>query len=529
MSIERIRDLISSENHVISVYLKDLKKGKELVSVKIDEPMPSASIIKVMIMVEAFYQMKEGLYGEAERISVSKEDCVEYSLVSELTAKEFLFIDLVHMMITLSDNTATNRMIDLLGMENINQRAEKLGLKNLQLNRKMMDFEARKKGLENVMSLRDAVVLVEMIAKKELISDEACEKMLTIMKQQRDREMMRRYLPEELAAAHKTGELEGIHHDVGVLYPKQGPMVFGMFTKGIHPSVEGRRTIGEVARRLIMEESRNEDKRGVILSTTAPINLRPEKTSEMADEGIAGMVVEVKKRINEEWYLIKTDYDYEGFIHRDHLLLSEEIAEEWSKNAAHMIIGRSADVLEGPKYQRALVQLLVRGARVQITGKTEKDWVEIKLPDGKTGWVRESFIAKIPEREEHPKGREEELRRKVVETALSYQDTQYRWGGRTPLGIDCSGLTSISYLLNGITIYRDAIIKEEYVREITLEELNEGDLIYFPGHIAMYIGEGIYIHSRASANGVTFNSLNEQDDNYDHELKKQITGVATVF
>ncbi len=90
-------------------------------------------------------------------------------------------------------------------------------------------------------------------------------------------------------------------------------------------------------------------------------------------------------------------------------------------------------------------------------------------------------------------------------------------------------LTSISYLLNGITIYRDAIIKEEYVREITLEELNEGDLIYFPGHIAMYIGEGIYIHSRASANGVTFNSLNEQDDNYDHELKKQITGVATVF
>ncbi len=529
MSMDRIRDLLNAKNHLISVYLKDLNENRELLSVNMDQAMPSASIIKVMIMVEAFFQLEEGIYGKEDWIRIPKAECVEFSLVSELTAEKFPFIDLVHLMITLSDNTATNVLIDKLGRDKINKRARNLGLTSVQLNRKMMDFQARKEGRENVMSLRDAVFLIEKIARKELISPDACKKMLAILKQQKDKEMMRRYLPEELEIAHKTGELEGIYHDVGIVYSKSGPMIFGMFTKGIQSPIEGRRLIGEVTRRLIMEKFTKENERGIVTSTTAPINLHPEMTSEMADEAIAGMIVEVLEKIDEHWVRIKTDYDYEGFIHIDHLRLSDDKAEEWMKQGEHIITSRWADVLMGPKYQKAKIQTLARGSRVFLTGKEEKDWSEIKLPEGKTGWVRKGFIAKKIFIKENLKEQEQELRQKVVDTALSYQDTQYRWGGRTPEGIDCSGLTSISYWLNGIKIYRDAIVKKEYVREITLEEIKPGDLIYFPGHIAMYVKDGIYIHSRASANGVTFNSLNEKDENYDGELKDQITAVATVF
>ena len=92
---------------------------------------------------------------------------------------------------------------------------------------------------------------------------------------------------------------------------------------------------------------------------------------------------------------------------------------------------------------------------------------------------------------------EEKFRENVVKTAKLYLGTQYRWAGKTPQGIDCSGLCSMAYMLNGVYIYRDASIEEQYpVKEIVsaeewsedpmkaLSKLKPGDLIYFKGHIA---------------------------------------------
>ena len=70
----------------------------------------------------------------------------------------------------------------------------------------------------------------------------------------------------------------------------------------------------------------------------------------------------------------------------------------------------------------------------------------------------------------------------------SYLGAQYRWGGKTPLGIDCSGIVSMAYLLNGVTIYRAAAIKSGFaLHEISLEAAKPGDLLFFPGHVAMYL------------------------------------------
>ena len=100
------------------------------------------------------------------------------------------------------------------------------------------------------------------------------------------------------------------------------------------------------------------------------------------------------------------------------------------------------------------------------------------------------------------------------------------------MGIDCSGLVSISYLLNGVVIWRDAQIQEGFtVRHIPRGAMGPGDLIFFPGHVAMYLGEGRYIHAtaRAGSDGVVINSLDPAAPDYREDLAQSLTAVGSIF
>ncbi|MGI6197151.1 MAG: C40 family peptidase [Eubacteriales bacterium] len=100
------------------------------------------------------------------------------------------------------------------------------------------------------------------------------------------------------------------------------------------------------------------------------------------------------------------------------------------------------------------------------------------------------------------------LRKQICDDALSYLGTPYRWGGRTPSGIDCSGLCFTVYALNGLPLWRDAYADKRYVHEIDKTRLQPGDLIYFKSHMALYIGDDEYVHASASTGYVTVGSLN---------------------
>ena len=266
---------------------------------------------------------------------------------------------------------------------------------------------------------------------------------------------------------------------------------------------------------------------GILNKTVVPINLHPKFHSEMADEGLYGMVVKILEEKEDGWYYIETHYNYKGYVHSSNMIMDDIRSTEWMNNAKSVITHSVVDVMPNAGYKGYVKEVLTRGGVVIATGRQEDSWTEIQLADDSVGWVRNSFISdKITS---YNKEDEDLLRDNIVKTAKSYLGTQYRWGGKSPLGIDCSGLCSISYMLNGIIIYRDAVRKDEYMRKIKLEEIKPGDLLFFPGHVAMYIGNDKYVHSSSSIDGVKINSLNDEHEDYREDLAKTITDIGTIF
>ena len=127
---------------------------------------------------------------------------------------------------------------------------------------------------------------------------------------------------------------------------------------------------------------------------------------------------------------------------------------------------------------------------------------------------------------------EEAFREGIVASAREFLGTQYRWGGKSSQGIDCSGLAFMSYLDNGLLIYRDASIEAGYpVKKIPVDALKKGDLIFFPGHVAIYLGEDKYIHSTGYTKTpcVTINSFRKEDPDFRVDLVDKITECGSVF
>jgi beta-lactamase class A len=246
-------------NGVLGVAILDLTDGRQFL-LHGDEVFPQASSIKIAVLAELYHQEQESQQGMAGKqrlgdlYTVRKEDMVPDSdIMLGLTpgVTQVTNRDLATMMVAVSDNSATNVLIDRLGMENVNALLRSLGLYNTMLRRKMMDVKAAREGRENVATPREMMTLLAAIYQGKLFNQPLTQdfiKMLsTAWSQNSKGSNMLKGLPPGVMAAEKPGELEAVRADSGIVFATNRPFVLCVMTTYLSDERDGAKAIQEVA------------------------------------------------------------------------------------------------------------------------------------------------------------------------------------------------------------------------------------------------------------------------------------------
>lgn len=228
----------------VTLYAKNLQSGA-ICSLSGDEPVRTASTIKLPIMIETYAEAAEGKLKFTEPIAIPADEKVSGSgIVQDLTTESLPLGDLVTLMIVLSDNTATNLVINRIGGNAVNARMSALGLKNTRVMRKILGDgnklkptpsgvtdegakpENKKWGIGRS-SPQEMVELLEKLYRGELVGKEASAGMLEILKKQRDHSGIARDIKDAIVA-NKSGALDALRSDVGIVYTAHGPIAMAI-------------------------------------------------------------------------------------------------------------------------------------------------------------------------------------------------------------------------------------------------------------------------------------------------------------
>lgn len=213
---------------------------------------PSASVIKLPILYLLYKKISEGKIDENLILDFSKSDIVDDSpyFTEEIIKKSKANIyDIAHSMITVSDNTSTNLLINLLGFNEINNLLNEMGLNDTVLQRKMCDFETRKRGIDNLTTAYDMFLFFKSI--DPLINTNPFDKMFKIITEQKDLEKIPSgFINEKMIIANKPGELPGVRNDCALLIKNDKKVVISILTNNVLNEIETDEIIGTISKNL---------------------------------------------------------------------------------------------------------------------------------------------------------------------------------------------------------------------------------------------------------------------------------------
>ncbi len=257
----------------------------------------------------------------------------------------------------------------------------------------------------------------------------------------------------------------------------------------------------------------------VVKSTAAPLYAEKGARAPLAGELLYGMTAELLENAG-DWLRLRAGRQGEGWAPARHFAQDAAFAREWEAYGKMAARAPFVDVMEAPDEAAACLATLPRGGLLHPLGaEDDEGWLPVGLAGGGSGYVKSAKL--MPQLSRWQAQDEKSLREALAATAMSYLGSQYRLGGSTPAGIDSGGLVFMAYRLNGAAVPRAAKPEEGYdTHAVEPSAMGMGDLLYFGGHAALYLGDGMYIHStpRPGSDGVVLNSLRPDSPFYREDL-----------
>jgi beta-lactamase class A len=239
---QAVEGLVADFSGTLGLWAKSLDTG-EVLLYRSEESFPPASTIKVPVLYEVFRQAGEGRFSLTDPLLLEADDVVGGSgILKDLTPGLTLPVrDLATLMIVVSDNTATNMLIDLVGADAVNGSCERLGLTSTRLENRMQ--RPKEGGPANRSTPADLGHLMAHIAERRVLTEAACDAMLDIMRRQHFTDNITRALPEfdayveagkepTVRVASKSGSIRGTRNDVGLVEAHGRRYVIAMMSKG---------------------------------------------------------------------------------------------------------------------------------------------------------------------------------------------------------------------------------------------------------------------------------------------------------
>lgn len=233
--LDEINKELSKHSGTFALSYRDAATGDQI-TIHGRELFHAASTMKTPVMIEVFKQAAAGRFKLTDSIRIKNEfksiadgssysldpkDDSEFTLYEQLGRKRTIQ-DLVYLMIIASSNLATNLIIEWVGAREVTGTMRSLGLNDIEVLRGVEDGKAFAKGLNNKVTALDLMHLFDKMAVGQLINKEASEQMITILRDQKYRDIIPALLPSDVVVAHKTGWIRGVRHDSGIVLLPDG-------------------------------------------------------------------------------------------------------------------------------------------------------------------------------------------------------------------------------------------------------------------------------------------------------------------
>ena len=259
-----LQDILIEDEGFFAVAFKDLETDEELL-IHEKESFHAASTMKTPVMIEVYKQAKAGKFKLTDSLIITNEfksivDKSPYSLTAEDDSEKDLYNrigkkksieELVYDMIIVSSNLATNIIIELVNAKNVTQTMREIGAKNMQVLRGVEDIKAFRQGLSNSTTAYDLMIIFEKLAKLEIVDKPSSEAMIKTLLDQRFKEIIPAYLPENVKVAHKTGVITALHHDSGIVFLPDGrKYVLVLLSKNLTDFDRGTKLMAKASKKI---------------------------------------------------------------------------------------------------------------------------------------------------------------------------------------------------------------------------------------------------------------------------------------